>query len=72
MPRSAEQTGLLSYKARRLIQTIRAGLVPTNQDLRWQGIVKTPAGRYVWKVFAVDQNGHKQIRTGQSTLRVWW
>ena len=58
------------FKGRRLIQTIRAGLVATNQDLGCRAIVTAPAGRFVWKVFAVDQNGHKQMRTGQNTLRV--
>jgi hypothetical protein len=51
-------------------RTIPLGLITTNKDLSRFPMVTLKRGQYTWKVYAIDQNRHKQIKVGGSTLNV--
>ena len=60
------------FKGKRVKLTVPVGVVRTNsgRSYLWLTTITLPKGKYVWKVYAVDQKHRKQSAIGWSTLTV--
>ena len=58
------------FKGTKLKKTVALGSVLTNKSILCRWTVTVPKGKYVWKVYAVDQKHRKQISIGWNTLTV--